>query len=222
MLQVVMGNPATVLIPNIQTLFLPKLPAKRVVLMLIIQGIKHHVFVVAKEHFHIWHRHELSEDLNPVRIPVNHISQDIERVLRLKIDLFHNGFEAALLPVNIGKYIYHGLTASFTARTISISATKWTVNYADSNAALRVWVLLLRFRIAHEQGPEQRRMLSYRFRIGVVYMSAKFLVELQELSIIAEVREAIHNPLNFLLIRKLIVHHSLHQYGILLECCPSQ
>ena len=130
--------------------------------------------------------------------------------------------EAGFLPVNIGKYIYHGLTASFTARTITISAAKCPVNFADRNPALSVWVLLPRFRIAYEQGPEQCGILSYHFRIGVVYMSAKSFVELQELSIIAEVREAIYDPLNFLLICKLIVYHCFYQQGILPECCSPE
>ena len=67
----------------------------------IVKCVHHHEFVVAQKHFDIRHRHDLTEDFDAVGVAVYHISKDIERVLRLQVDLLHDGIKAPLLPMDI-------------------------------------------------------------------------------------------------------------------------
>ena len=67
----------------------------------VVKCVHHHKFVVAQKHFDIRHRHDLTEDFDAVGVAVYHISKDIDRVLRLQVDLLHDGIKAPLLPMDI-------------------------------------------------------------------------------------------------------------------------
>ena len=75
----------------------------------VVECVQHHQFVVSKKHLGVWHCHDLTEDFDAVRVAVYHIAKDIERVLGLQVDLFHDGIKAPLLPVDIRHYINHGV-----------------------------------------------------------------------------------------------------------------
>lgn len=66
-----------------------------------VQGIQHHMFVVAEEHFHIRHLHDLTQDLNAMWVTIYHIAEDVESILRLKVYLLHNRVEASLLTMDV-------------------------------------------------------------------------------------------------------------------------
>lgn len=53
----------------------------------IVQGLQHHKFMISDQHLYVRHRHDLPEDLYPIRISVYHIAKDIQGVFRLKVDL---------------------------------------------------------------------------------------------------------------------------------------
>ena len=63
--------------------------------------------MVAQEHNNIGHGSELLEYADAVRVSVDYIAQDIEGILGLKIDLFHDRVEAAPMAVDIRHYIDH-------------------------------------------------------------------------------------------------------------------
>ena len=63
--------------------------------------------MVAQEHNNIGHGSELLEYADAVRVSVDYIAQDIEGILGLKIDLFHDSVEAAPVAVDIRHYIDH-------------------------------------------------------------------------------------------------------------------
>ena len=52
-----------------------------------VQGLQHHKFMISDQHLYVRHRHDLPEDLYPIRISVYHIAKDIQGVFRLKVDL---------------------------------------------------------------------------------------------------------------------------------------
>ena len=68
--------------------------------------------MVTEEHLHIRHAHQQTEYSDAVRIPINNISEDIERVLRLQIDLLHDGVEPNGITVDIRHYINHRSSSS--------------------------------------------------------------------------------------------------------------
>ena len=75
----------------------------------VVKCVHHHEFVVAQKHFGIWHRHDLTEDLDAIGVSVYYISKDIERVIALQVDLLHDGIKAPLLPMDIGHDINYGV-----------------------------------------------------------------------------------------------------------------
>ena len=62
---------------------------------------EHHIFVVSQKHFDIRHGHNSADDPDAVGIPVDHIAQDVQHVLRLEVDLLHNGLKTACIAVDV-------------------------------------------------------------------------------------------------------------------------
>ena len=77
-----------------------------------VQGVQHHIFVIAQEHLNIGQIHQQAQYPDSVRVAINDISEDIERVLRLKIDLLHNGVESDGIAVDIRHHIDHRSSSS--------------------------------------------------------------------------------------------------------------
>ena len=76
----------------------------------VVKCIHHHQFVVAQKHVGIWHRHDPAEDPDAVRIPIDHVAEDIERVLSPQADLPHDRIKPPLLPMDIRHDIDHGVS----------------------------------------------------------------------------------------------------------------
>ena len=72
----------------------------------VIKRVHHHQFVVAQKHVGIWHRHDPAEDPDAVRIPIDHVAEDIEP----QADLPHDGIKPPLLPMDIRHDIDHGVS----------------------------------------------------------------------------------------------------------------
>ena len=51
------------------------------------QGLKHHELMVSQQHLHIGSAHDFSQNPDSVRISVDYITEDIERILVFKVDL---------------------------------------------------------------------------------------------------------------------------------------
>ena len=47
---------------------------------------QHHILVIPQQHMGVGHRHDLLQNLNPVRVTIDHIAEDIEVIVRLKVD----------------------------------------------------------------------------------------------------------------------------------------
>ena len=65
------------------------------------QRPKHHILMVSQEHFHIWHLHQFTQNPYTVWVSVDHITQHIQGILRLQLDLLHDGVEPAYIAVDI-------------------------------------------------------------------------------------------------------------------------
>ena len=109
-LQMVVRDLASVSIP--QSLFAFIVGSRAVLIRRgrVIKRVHHHQFVVAQKHVGIWHRHDPAEDPDAVRIPIDHVAEDIERVLSPQADLPHDRIKPPLLPMDIRHDIDHGVS----------------------------------------------------------------------------------------------------------------
>ena len=71
------------------------------------QCVQHHVFMIAQQHGCVGHKVQLLQDFQPEGIAVNAVAQHIQMIVPLQVDLPHDAFVAAVMPVNIGQDIDH-------------------------------------------------------------------------------------------------------------------
>ena len=89
--------------------------------------------MIAQEHFHIGHGHDLPQNPDTPGMPVDHISQHIKCILRPQPDLLHNRPEPAFMAVNIGKHINHRKTPFFNSAALIINRNVLPVNLPVSS-----------------------------------------------------------------------------------------
>ena len=60
-----------------------------------------HKFMVAQQHLHVGCAHDFLQDFHPMRSSVDHISQDIQGILRREVDFFQHCLPSVVLSVDI-------------------------------------------------------------------------------------------------------------------------
>ena len=71
------------------------------------QRVQHHVFMIAQQHGGVGHKVQFLQDFQPEGIAVNAVAQHIQMIVPLQVDLTHDAFVSAVMPVNIGQNIDH-------------------------------------------------------------------------------------------------------------------
>ena len=101
MLELLMGDSTTVLIPMSSLFpigiysFISSIPAMS-------YRLKHHILMVAHQHSGIGHLHDLPQNFDSIGIPVDNISEDIQCIIRLEIDLLHDRLKSPQVAVDVG------------------------------------------------------------------------------------------------------------------------
>lgn len=101
MLELLMGDSTTILIPMSSLLpisiysFIGSISAMS-------NRLKHHILMVAHQHLCIGHLHDLPQNFDSIGIPVDNISEDIQCIIRLEIDLLHDRLKSPQIAVDVG------------------------------------------------------------------------------------------------------------------------
>ena len=77
-----------------------------------VERFEHHVFMVAEKNPGVGALYQPLQYFNSIRVTVYNISQDIQLVLLLEIDLLYEREEVNRITMNVGHYIGHSF--SFT------------------------------------------------------------------------------------------------------------
>ena len=63
--------------------------------------------MIAEQNRHVRHVHKLEQNVDAVRMPINHVPDYIQLILRLKLNLIHDRIEPPAVAVYITHYINH-------------------------------------------------------------------------------------------------------------------
>lgn len=107
MLDVLVGDITAVPVPQSKNV-----RVFRVVPVQHIEGIEHHILMVAKEHMHIGQAHQQPQNADAVRVSIYDIPEDIECVLWPQIDLLHDGVEPDRIAMDVRHHIGHRSSSS--------------------------------------------------------------------------------------------------------------